>query len=275
MDPVIKTYPARSLSDDLWITMMGGIAYQKDMSKSVPYDQAYFDKYVGYEGTPLAMGINESRISLTSDLCDCILDVGVGSGEFMSLFPKRSYGFDINDVAVEKLLQKNSFIDPYAQPIPDAIDGLTFWDTLEHMRRPSDILKKPRIGVYVFISMPIFTDLTLVAQSKHYRPDEHYYYYTEDGLKKFMNDLGYTHLETSDGETKAGREGILSFTFQRTQLADLDALAKNAVTPSFPIGPTADEKIVKPVASPTIAAQRIVAPPRGPQGFALTSKPAK
>ena len=95
------------------------------------------------------------------------------------------------------------------------VDGLCFWDSLEHIPNPSALLSRINSGQYVFISIPIFDDLAKVKQSKHYRPDEHYYYFTKDGMIKYMTDLNFKTLDISDFEISAGREGIYTFVFRK------------------------------------------------------------
>ena len=54
-----------------------------------------------------------------------------------------------------------------------------------------------------------------IRDSKHYRPGEHLYYFTELGFAQWMARHGFELLEVSNFETKAGRDSILSFAFRR------------------------------------------------------------
>lgn len=219
MDQFITLYKSKHLTDELLIADPPGIAYQKDMSNSIEYDDKYFANYVNLEGKNIAIKLNNSRVKMVENYnCSTILDIGIGSGEFMKTFQKqgrKAYGYDINPVAKKKLIQENSFLDPYDSQLNKSISGITLWDTLEHMKAPSELLKRIRTGMYVFISLPIFETLIDVKSSKHYKPNEHYYYYTSNGLIVFLESLGYKFLESNDAETKAGREGIKSFAFLR------------------------------------------------------------
>jgi hypothetical protein len=217
MDPVISAYPKKSLTNDLYVAENPGIAYQKDMSGSVSYDESYFENYVKLEGKEIAHKLNQNRVQMVQKLgCSQVLDIGIGSGEFMrncEVAGIAAHGFDINEVAVAKLKAAGKFLDPYAKPLPDYIQAVTMWDAMEHMRRPSDLLSSLPNGTFVLLSLPIFLDLSLVTSSKHYKPDEHFYYYTSPGLIKFYEDLGYKFLGLNDGEVKAGREDVMSFSF--------------------------------------------------------------
>lgn len=188
--------------------------YQRDMSAPIEYDEKYFQHYVECEDTEIARKLNEARISLSHKYCNCILDMGIGSGEFIKKSTAKMYGYDVNDVAIEWLLGKNIWANPYEE-IPEDVEGLTFWDVLEHIRQPSELLKLVRPGTFVFISLPTFTDLTKVRTSKHYKPNEHLYYYSITGLIKFMAFCNFELIELSDAETKAGRQDITSFVFRK------------------------------------------------------------
>ena len=52
-----------------------------------------------------------------------------------------------------------------------------------------------------------------IKNSKHYRPNEHYYYFTSYGLINYMKDSDFDLIKLDDFETKAGREEILTFVF--------------------------------------------------------------
>lgn len=212
MDPVISKYPFQPFGEDLNLCPEHGIAYQKSMEVSVEYGKDYFEKYIGYEGADIALRINEFRVSFTNPNCECLLDIGIGSGEFIKNSKVKTYGFDINPYAIQWLQERAIYCDPY-EGIPEEIKGITMWDALEHFPEPSRFLNLLRSGMHIFLSIPIFEDLLTLKQSKHYKPNEHYYYFTENGMIKYFQDLGFSLVETSRGETTAGRESIGSFHF--------------------------------------------------------------
>lgn len=211
MDEFVARFGAAE-DGDLMLCLENGCAYQRDMSISVPYDDAYFDKYVGYEGHEIARGINAARIGLVNkyagDRAD-VLDVGIGSGEFLRQRP-RTFGFDVNPKAERWLKSWLKWSDDFA-----SFRAFTFWDVLEHVPTPTDYFDRIASGSLLFTSLPIFDDLKRVRESKHYRPNEHYYYWTRDGFVAWMALHGFWLLECNDDETKAGRESILSFAFRR------------------------------------------------------------
>lgn len=212
MDSIIKNYQSTPYEELSWCKNED-IMYQTDMSKSVEYDVNYYEKYVRYESTEIATKLNEGRRNITEKYCKTILDIGIGSGEFIKSSKIKIYGYDINPVAIQWLKEKSLFQDPY-QNMPH-VDGLTFWDSLEHIPNPNELLSLVNSGQYAFISIPIFNDLKYVKKSKHYRPNEHYYYFTKNGMIKYMTDSNFSLIEIDDFETRAGREEILTFVFKK------------------------------------------------------------
>tara|TARA_B100001778_G_scaffold334879_1_gene348562 strand:- start:5859 stop:6512 length:654 start_codon:yes stop_codon:yes gene_type:complete len=190
------------------------VAYQRDMSASVDYGQDYFSKYTSYEDTDISKRLNNFRTSITSKYCNSVLDVGIGSGEFIKKYKNKAFGYDINPYAIKILKQKNIYVDPYLDNL-EGIDGFTMWDVLEHIKNPDILLNKIPKTKIVIVSIPIFDNILKVKQSKHYRPNEHYYYYTSIGLINFFDQMKYTIIEVSDQESVCGRESITSFVFRK------------------------------------------------------------
>lgn len=210
MDSFIAKMPGAA-DADLIICPGHGVAYQRDMSHPVHYNGEYFDKYSHYEGTPIADAINAGRIALVDKYVGPdagVLDVGIGSGEFIKKRP-NTFGYDINPKAIAWLKETMRWAE-FA-----TFDAFTFWDVLEHVETPDDYFRRIHPGAYLFTSLPIFDDLTRIRASKHYRPDEHLYYFTEDGFVDWMAKHRFKLLERADFETSAGREAILSFAFRR------------------------------------------------------------
>ena len=207
---------------DLTIWEKLGIAVQTDLYSAVPvpYDREYFQKYRQYEGSPIALSINHGRVALIQKYCaDAeILDIGIGSGEFLRACDQvrktRSYGFDVNPFAIQLLQSEERFLNPY-QGLPRSLGGMTCWDSLEHLSNPSALVSCLHPGQHLFLSLPIFADLRRIRESKHYRPNEHFYYFTDYGLVSWLEGHGFALLERSAFETAAGREDIHSYVFAR------------------------------------------------------------
>lgn len=213
MDRFIASMPFED-DGDLALCREHGVAYQKDMSNLVCYDAEYYDKCKSYEDQAIALKINAGRIELVNRYVGPlgrVLDIGIGSGEFIKKRP-HTFGCDVNPVAIEWLRRNDlwsSRLDEFA--------GCTFWDVLEHVPQPELYLKQIRLHAHLFTSIPIFYGLGGIRLSKHYRPNEHLYYFEERGFVAWMALHGFMLLETQDFEIQAGRESILSFAFKRVR----------------------------------------------------------
>jgi SAM-dependent methyltransferase len=223
VDHQYETESTDRLEDgDLTLWQGLGIAVQTDLYSAVPvpYDREYFQKYREYEGSPIALAINRGRVALIQKYCadSDILDIGIGSGEFLRACDQvrhtRTYGFDVNPFAIELLDRQDRFLNPY-QSLPRSLGGMTCWDSLEHLSNPSALVSCLQPGQHLFLSLPIFADLRRIRESKHYRPNEHFYYFTDFGLVSWLEGHGFALLERSTFEIAAGREDIYSYAFVR------------------------------------------------------------
>jgi len=210
MDHIIKNYKYAEFGE-LNYCFQNGIMYQRDMVVTALYQEDYFAKYRQYEGSEIARKLNLGRTQITEKYCTFLLDIGIGSGEFIKQSSVDAKGYDINPVAIAWLQEKQL----YCEPKNFCGNGWCFWDSLEHIPDPSKLLSLVSFGSFVFMSLPIFDDLLAIRKSKHYRPGEHLYYFTTNGLIGWMKEHGFETIEISDFETVAGRENILSFVFQK------------------------------------------------------------
>lgn len=208
MDKRVAALPARA-DGDLMFTD-AGIAYQADQSHLVPYDDAYWRKCAGYEGNEIATLVTQCRIAMVArHYTGRVCDVGIGAGEFIKARP-NTCGHDVNPVAIDWLRHHGL----WAERLED-FGALTFWDVLEHCPDPGEYLRCIGLHCFLFCSVPIFKDLARVRESRHYRPGEHLYYWTQHGFLDWMSGHGFLVLELNDHETRAGRDSIKSFAFKR------------------------------------------------------------
>lgn len=209
MDRFIGSLPFTE-DGDLRLCPEYGVAYQHDHSQLVPYDAAYFQKYVQYEGSEVSNKLNSGRVAFVNKYTlGAVVDVGIGSGEFIK-HRHLTWGTDVNPVAKRWLRENRLWADEL-----HSFDGYTFWDVIEHCPTPEDYFQHIKSGGYLFTSIPVFEDLTRIRDSKHYRPGEHLYYWSKLGFIRWMGLHGFALLEVSDFEIKAGREEIYSFAFWR------------------------------------------------------------
>lgn len=205
-DYEIEAYPTSNGYDLKWCQSLG-IGYLP--SRGYDYGEVYWHKYIEYINNGIGARLTSFRkgfildnIGRPENLCD----VGIGSGQFIESIGCK--GFDINPFAREWLVKHAILGDPYQEPFTT----LSFWDVLEHIDDPSPLLLKTK---QVFMSIPINTDVHMCLKSKHLRPDEHIWHFTEDGIKTFMCFFGFTLVDQSDEEIRIGRENILSYYFTK------------------------------------------------------------
>jgi hypothetical protein len=178
-----------------------------------PYDRAYFDRLAQMAETDIGRALMRSRCALVDRHFDGMLvDVGSGCGAFIRermKWRRPTAGWDVCTAALEWLEQRGLILDPWLKPI----DAVSLWDVLEHIPDCRSLLDNVR--QWVFLSLPIFRDAEHALSSKHYRTDEHYWYFTRDGLVTVMRMCGFDLVEENDEETRIGREDIGSFAFRR------------------------------------------------------------
>lgn len=179
-----------------------------------PYDEGYFEKYREYANTELGRELTAARVSLVNAYTDGeVVDVGIGCGQFVETRGGQTWGYDINPAGVQWLTDRGLWRNPRERKA----EALTFWDVLEHIPDPGPILANA--GNWVFVSLPIFTGIDHVLRSKHFRKDEHCWYWTRDGLIQWMMERGFTNRYRSEMESELGREDIETFVFERVHAA--------------------------------------------------------
>lgn len=179
------------------------------------YDDEYFNEYIRREHTEIGDCLNRFRVNFVNSYTkSLVLDIGIGCGTFIK---KRDncVGYDICPKATYLLQKKGLFFNPYNNKEDwKRIKGVTFFDSLEHIEWPELILKNIT-QQFVFISIPIFRDISHIMKSKHFKKNEHYIYFTEHSLIEFMMHYEFKLLEKRDDEIRCGREDIMSYVFRR------------------------------------------------------------
>lgn len=209
MDRFIAAYPAIE-DGDLMLCAEHGVAWQKDRAHVISYDDDYYAKCRSYEDQAIAVAINAGRIELVArHYSGRLLDVGIGSGEFVRKRP-NTFGLDVNPVAIEWLKRNDRWSERLG-----GFGAVSFWDVLEHVETPEAYLRQVNLHAYLFTCLPIMYSLGGIRLSKHYRPGEHLFYWTEDGFVQWMGRHGFMLLESASFEIDAGRESIYSFAFKR------------------------------------------------------------
>lgn len=177
--------------------------------RAMPYDAAYWERYRAMDHTPAGDALTAARLNLVSEHFNGeVVDIGIGGGRFVEERP-QTFGYDVNPEAVRWLKGVGRWRDPYAGPV----DAASFWDSLEHIENPAPLLANIRL--FAFVSAPVFTGPEHVLHSKHFRPTEHFWYYTVDGLRWLMYRHGFEMVSASRVEEECGREDIGTFVFAR------------------------------------------------------------
>lgn len=175
------------------------------------YDEAYFAKYVEYGQTELGQRLTIARMALVNrHYQGHVVDIGIGSGSFVDARENTS-GYDINIRGVEWLNRRDLWWNPYTR----RCRAVSMWDVLEHIADFPALLE--RVDEFAFVALPIFMGPEHVLRSRHYRTDEHCWYFEAEGLIQVMAGLGWQCLEVNEDETRLGRDGIGSFAFRRRE----------------------------------------------------------
>lgn len=189
-----------------WLPELGIGWYPVD---DQPYDAAYWERYRKMDQSSSGELLTQMRSdwvaqhASTSDLCD----IGIGGGRFTEEVSQA--GFDVNPSAIDWLKTNGFWRNPYVE----RFSSLTFWDSLEHIADPRPLLEQ--IRTWAFVSIPIFKDSEHILRSKHFRKDEHCWYFTRAGFQSFMKMHGFECRGVSIMEQNAGREDIETFAFRR------------------------------------------------------------
>ena len=172
------------------------------------YSGPYFTKYQALDATEMGQALTAARVGMVRRHHQGeLVDIGIGGGRFV--LEADGHGYDVNGEAVMWLQQQDRYRDPYT----GRVQALTFWDSLEHIPEPEKIVA--RAEQWVFVSMPIYASQSACLASKHFKPGEHLWYWTQKGLIAWFARAGFGCVEINDKESELGREGITSFAFRR------------------------------------------------------------
>jgi len=100
-------------------------------------------------------------------------------------------------------------MDLYGTKVPAA----TFWDSLEHIPEPAAAIAQ--VEKWAFVSIPLFQGGEHCLRSKHFRREEHIWYFEDRGIRAWFAAQGFECVESNDEETRLGREDIRSYAFRR------------------------------------------------------------
>jgi len=150
------------------------------------------------------------QFTLCDELSKC-LDVYIGGGFFireMNRITKiKTCGIDVSVYAL-KWLKSNEY-----ESVQNTYDLLTFWDAFDQIPEPDRYIVdyKPR---YVAISIPIYYSKEQIVSSYYFNSGKRFWFFTEKGLVKWMNDLDFSMICHSNQEdVKFGKTKYQTFIF--------------------------------------------------------------
>lgn len=216
MDSLINSTPGykntffeRTLADGLvWLPEIG-MGFYPVRDTQAPYDAVYFDKYRQQSQTPIGYALTAARLALTErHHAGELIDVGIGCGQYVEA---RAFtlGYDVNPAGIDWLRARGAYADLYAR----RYEAATFWDSLEHIPDPAAAVAQ--IERFAFVSLPIFQNAEHCVKSKHFRRDEHIWYFEDRGIRAWFDAQGFDCVESNEMETAIGREGIGTYVFKR------------------------------------------------------------
>jgi hypothetical protein len=180
-----------------------------------PYDDSYFDKYSEYEKTDLGKKLNDWRVKLVNRFCSGkVLDIGIGCGSFLKQ-RGNCFGYDVCKKAVDWLRENDLFLSPYNGDLSQ-IECVTFFDSFEHIDDLDLIMSRVK-SKKIIISIPVFTSRSNAVSSRHFRPNEHFHYFSINALMAYMRSHDQRCIWVSDYESELGRDSIITFCFSPTE----------------------------------------------------------
>ena len=175
------------------------------------YVNEYLDKYDTYETLEMGKKITQARVDLVRRHIGTnpLVDFGCGNGSFIRARGDMTWGYDVCKRSVKWLVDQDLWWDPWFKPMPSA----SFWDSFEHVEDIDKLVS--RVLNWAFLSIPIFRSHEHAMKSHHFRPMEHFHYFTDWGLVLYMKKFGFKVIESNFMETSLGREDIGTFAFRR------------------------------------------------------------
>ena len=184
--------------------------------KDVCYGDEYFKKYEKYSQTQLGKAICKFRKEFVEEQVPTgtkILDYGCGHGDLVMCDTRNVWrGFDIMEKSIQRLSEKyDSNWRSY--------NAICFFDVLEHLKQPENILWHLSQNDLIFISIPLWngdwSKLETITSWKHWRPGEHFLYCSNKGFVEVMNSWGLSTIKSSVQESLLGRQDIYTYCFKK------------------------------------------------------------
>lgn len=202
---------------DLWACPACGLVTSDIGPDASIYGKEYHEKYVRYANTELGERVSAARWGVVRRHMrqGVLLDYGCGAGHFSHTNPNgcfRVIGYDINPYSISE--------NPILCQLQ--LNGVTFWDSLEHVGNPM-VLLLDLMPEYLFITAPDALSIPSIflPEWRHYRPAEHVHYFSRPSCRKMAQVLGYEVLEFNNEEglirNPAHPDWLLTMAARRTR----------------------------------------------------------
>ncbi len=175
------------------------------MAKRIRYDIDYWDLMVRLN-TQHAEQICNIRWNFVKDINPkTVLDFGCGMGHFRAFRPD---GVEVDTYDVGGWPQTGIHHSQY--------DLVTFWDVIEHIKHLKSLRPVLKMATHVAVTVPIKPEGRKSLKGwKHYKPGEHYHYFSIKSLKDWFDSEGFEFVSGGWPEEECGiREDIFSGLFR-------------------------------------------------------------
>lgn len=174
------------------------------MAKRTRYDINYWDLMVRLN-TQHAEQICDIRWNFVKEINPkTVLDFGCGMGHFRAFRP--------DDVEVDTYDLGGW---PQTGIHHTQYDLITFWDVLEHIKKLKSLRPVLKLATHVAVTVPIKPSKLALKGWKHYKPGEHYHYFSVKTLKDWFDSEGFEFIKGDWPEEECGiREDIFSALFR-------------------------------------------------------------
>lgn len=182
------------------------------------------EKFLDYRkrfATPLGQAINAWRAWWVTSIVGedaTLLDYGAGVGAFISVMADKCgdlFWAEVNEFMRGDLAFHYLDFREY-RPGEDKPDAVTFWDVFEHLSDPWAVLEETGANT-AFVTIPYIDEFDEPKNSKHYKPNEHQWYWTRVGFMLDAKAHGWVAEIHSDNpeERTFRREKVASFLLTR------------------------------------------------------------
>lgn len=212
--------------EDVHICSDCGIGESELLALPEVYANGYAENYYNLIGTEKGDKIVAHRAETLTRLTSrmSIMDFGCGTGVLIREARKLGLNmFGYEPMPSFRTVHHRLGVEQWVQTdLRDAasmgMEFMTFFDSFEHLDRPDKILElfKPKM---ILLAIPIFYGKLEegLTSWKHYKPKEHVWYFTPEGLTNMLQAHGYVPTGFSTEECNLGRLDSITVVARRVR----------------------------------------------------------